>query len=179
MTDMEKNVDFLDFALSHGLIFPGDFKDRLKERVLKGLQGISYKSVPGMQALRGKTGIQFSGTAAAWSATNSGYEHFSQSTVGSHTDYTMTEIADGRYLIFFEALIGGSAGYVGLSVNGSAPSDAEAIRSIGGPFSNSVMVVTKDLTNDDNNTLELLGKTTSGSFIVDNPRILIIKIANI
>jgi len=176
-----KDGKLLDLALSHGLIFPEEFRDRVRDAILGGLRNVNYKSVPGIGAIRGKKLLQINGTVGSWNAVTAGWEHCSQSDIGVHTDVIASGIADGKYLILWAIQVSCGAspgGRAGLSINGDTPIDGESLHSINSTVTFSRCHV-RTLVNSDNNTIEVMAKNdVAAAMTLDLPSITLIKIAD-
>lgn len=178
----DKDGQLLDLALSHGLIFPQAFKDRVRDAILDGLRNVNYKNIPGMGVIRGKKFLQLSGTVGVFSNSSGGvWEHMSQSDIGTHADVIIRGIADGKYLILWSVQISVGAspgGQVGLSINGATPATPATLQSHSSNLTFARAFVAT-LKNSDNNSIEVMAMNgTAGSMIIDYPSITLIKIAD-
>ncbi len=182
-----KDAETLDQMLTHGLIFPDAFKDRIRDAILDGLRGVNYKNVPGLNPLRGRKLFQWSGTVGGFTGLSPGspaWAHLSQSTIGGgpYVDRIVTGIADGKYMILWGSQIscGGSPGArIGLSINGDTPVDTQSLQAISSSSTRARMMV-RTLKNSDNNSIEFMVRNDiASSAFFDYPQITLIKISDV
>jgi len=182
-----KDREVLDLVLSHGLIFPEQFKGRLRDAILAGLRNVNYKNVPGINALRGRKLFQWSGTVGGFtglSPGSPGWAHLSQSTIGGgpYVDRIVTGIADGKYMILWGSQIsasGSPGARIGLSINGDTPIDQESLQAISSTSTRARMMV-RTLKNSDNNSIEFMVRNdVAASSFFDYPQITLIKISDV
>lgn len=143
--------------LENGILFPPEFKQRVRELILQGMKNVPYDQILGAQLLRGKATPDFgddgvSGdTGGVW--------------VSCSPVHDIGGLADGRYLIMFGGTLGGagSAGmFAGVAINGTDPDDDEAMFASFATTSAGQMLF-KTLDNDDNNTVEIKVKGSNAS----------------
>jgi hypothetical protein len=167
-----------DKNLTHGLIFPDKFKDRIRDAILAGLRNVNYKNVPGIGAVRGKKLVQWSGTYGDFNFNTGGYVSIAASAPIAKTAQIFSGIADGKYLIFYDSQISGTDVWLGLSINGDTPVDADSLgcRGVSQTFARCLF---RTLKNSDNNTIEVMCKNLgAGTVFLDYLQITLIKIAD-
>lgn len=166
--------------LGNGILFPAEFKDRLRALILEGMRGI-----PAKQFFVGNL-MQ----AAILGRDNHLEGVFSWGSgllTGPHTTYQSygvprirTGIANGRYLLGLAVAFSANTPYhVAISVNGVQPLDSEAL--LAGPSGSAAQCMLReiDLTNDNNNSLELMGKIpASASATFDSSHVALFRLGN-
>jgi len=175
-TDTDQKL--LDLSLSHGLVFPDEFKGRLRDAILSGLRNVNYKNVPGIGAIRGRKLVQWSGTYGDYNFNTGGYVSIAASAPIAKSAQIFTGIADGKYLIFYDSQISGSNAWLGLSINGDTPVDADSLN-CKGSAQTFARCLFRTLKNSDNNTIEVMCKNLgAGTTFLDYLQITILKIAD-
>ena len=163
---------WLDNVLSHGIIFPQQFKDRVAGWILDALRTMPRSQFPGLQLLgvrsaghMGSSGLQFGPDA--------GYDSASPAKV-------VSGLADGNYVVWLCASPTCAADtlYVGISVNGESPSDTYALagRQTGEQFSAYPRILA--LSNNDNNSIEIKFRNdgSGGAGVSNFTSILVIRL---
>lgn len=159
--------------LAHGILFPPEFKDRLKGLILDSMRNVPFKQFQGASLLQVTTSGGRFGDMSYVGKTGGIY-------LSTTPPTQFTGLADGIYLIMFGALItvGDSDKYMSISINGATPSDNDACightTTMG--FSRALQ---KTLQNNDNNTIEFMYKFNGSDFnSTDNPWATLIRIGS-
>lgn len=158
---MSEDFDPRDHALQqllleNGILFPPEFKQRVRDLILGGMKNVPYQQILGAQLLRGKATPDFGDDGVGG---DTGNVYVSCSPV-----HDINGLADGRYLIMFGGTLGGASGgmFAGVSINGSTPDDNEAMFAEFATTSAGQMLF-KTLSNNNNNAVEIKVKGGNAS----------------
>lgn len=149
----ERQRDLLDDLLSHGILFPPDFKDQIREWILEGMKNLPFTQILGSQLLVGKASGNINPLGTGFNAITS----------GSYASYTspikVLGIPKGTYMVWYGGLMQGAAStdFHNLSINGTPLSDDYAM-SENKNTTGEVRMAILDLPLD-TNTIEFVGKS--------------------
>lgn len=136
----------MERLLSAPIFFPDGFKDWVSDAFARDIPLIPYT-----QFLGGRLNIAKSGDYIVTNESRSATAWGDLTTVGP----TVSNLADGSYLIIWGCTISSEEGLMGVSINGADPSDDRAVGTAGASaIVSPAYAYIADLKNNNNNTVQ-------------------------
>lgn len=177
MSSIERDLAFQDRLLRHGIIFPEEFKNKLRALILEGLRNTPFRQMQSGFLMQGAS-LQRDGVSEGNYDWGSGFHTGPDSGyVSLSSPRTKTGIADGRYLLLWGVSYSTSTDYfVGIKVNSTDPVDSNSLAGKKG----TAAIIREIVLDQGNNSLEMKVKipaSASGTF--DNSFVALIRLGSV